>query len=113
MDGVPGSKSLRDAAQKYLQACFSRETAPRASELAQNMGLTPSALTNVFKAVLGVTPSEYLKNARIAEAKRLLATTALSATEIAYRSGFGTRRTFFRAFHRAAGMTPEEFRRAV
>jgi hypothetical protein len=34
----------------------------------------------------------------------------LLPTAIGYRTGFGTRKTFFRLFHDMTGMTPHDFR---
>lgn len=54
--------------------------------------------------------SAYFENARIRRAEELLASSALPIDSIAERAGFGTRVTFFRAFKRSTGMTPDEFR---
>ncbi len=56
--------------------------------------------------------SAYLKRCQLVHAKRLLASSRLSTTRIGYLSGFGTRRTFYRAFRRETGMSPDQFRRS-
>lgn len=99
------------AAQTYVQSCFVRETAPRASELARLLGMTPSQLTRLFRAMLGVAPSTFLKDARLREAQRLLVATDRPLNAIAYRCGFGTRVTFYRGFRKAIGITPAGYRR--
>jgi AraC-like DNA-binding protein len=103
--------ALRRAADAYLAGCFTRQTPPRASELAANLGLSAHHLSRTFRALVGRKLSEYLKDAQIAHAKQLLRSTALPMNEIAYAAGFGTRTTFFRAFRRATGgLTPAQYR---
>jgi AraC-like DNA-binding protein len=41
----------------------------------------------------------------------MLRGTSLSTTAVAYRSGFGTRRTFYRAFRTHTTLTPAQFRK--
>jgi len=96
--------------EHYLSECLAAEDVPRASELAARFGMSPAKLTRTFVRELGLRPATYLKGRQVAYAKQLLLTTALTTTEVGYRSGFGTRATFFRVFRRATGMTPAQFR---
>jgi len=41
----------------------------------------------------------------------MLMASELTTTRIAYLCGFGTRRTFHRAFRRETGMSPAQYRR--
>lgn len=100
----------RVEADRYLHECFARETAPHINELARRLGLSATALSRAFRAEQGVALSPYLKRARVLRAQQLLTTTDLPTASIAYAAGFGTRVTFFRAFRRATGMTPDEYR---
>jgi len=95
----------------YLQRCFDSEESPRVSELAANLGMTRERLSREFIAATGISLSNYLKDQQIVYAQKLLASSHLSTTRIAYRCGFGTRRTFYRAFRRGTGMSPDQFRR--
>jgi AraC-like DNA-binding protein len=74
-------------------------------------GLSPFHFLRSFRAVLGVTPHQYLVRARLRRAVRLLAGGA-PVTEAAYACGFGDLSNFVRTFHRAAGASPRAFRRA-
>ena len=103
-------RRLRDEADRYLAECFAAETPPHINELAVRVGVSPTALSRAFVAEAGVALSRYLKVARVARARQLLATTRLPTAAIAYAAAFGTRVTFFRAFRRATGMTPIEYR---
>ncbi|MFI9415185.1 helix-turn-helix domain-containing protein [Nocardia gamkensis] len=57
------------------------------------------------------SPAAYLRELRLAEAERLLWETPTTIAEIAYRAGFNNVNTFTRAFRRAHGITPREWRR--
>lgn len=102
---------LRETVDRYLQRCFAAEETPRVSELAEQLGVTREKLSREFAAEQGLSPSAYLKRSQIVHAERLLEDSSLSTTRIAYESGFGTRRTFYRAFRRATGMSPDQHRR--
>ena len=99
------------AVAKYVARCVSREDPPRISEFAQQLNLTPEHLSRAFRTEYGVTLSAYMKAQQVRCAARLLRETEMSATRIAYVCGFGTRRTFFRAFRQRTGLSPEEYRR--
>jgi transcriptional regulator GlxA family with amidase domain len=102
--------ALRSAADSYLAVCFDQETPPRAGELAANLAVAAHQLTRTFQQLLRTSPSTYLKNGQVAHAKFLLSVTELSMNEIAYAAAFGTRMSFFRAFRRATGITPAQYR---
>ena len=61
----------------------------------------------------GVTPHQYLVRSRLRRAARLLSERERSVTDIAIDVGFGDLSNFVRTFHRAAGVSPTEFRRAA
>ena len=103
---------LRHSVDRYLRRCFSEEETPRVSELAALLGMTRERLSRDFAAAYGVALSAYLKRRQIRHAQRLLAASDLSTTRIGYLCGFGTRRTFYRAFRRNTGLSPDQYRRA-
>lgn len=81
--------------------------------MASEAGLSPFHFLRLFRAVLGVTPHQYLVRARLRRAARLLADDTLPITDVAYDVGFGDLSNFVRTFHRAAGVSPRAFRRAA
>lgn len=99
------------AVREYVGRCVRHEEAPRISELAQELDVTPEHLSRAFRAEYGVTLSDYMKAQQVHCAARLLRETDLPATRIAYLCGFGTRRTFFRAFRQRMGLSPDAYRR--
>jgi AraC family transcriptional activator FtrA len=95
----------------YLDSCFERESAPRVSEVAKWLGLSRRKLMETFLATVGGRPSEYMKDRQIGAAKLLLAHSDLRVDRVAYATGFGTRRTFFREFRQRTGLSPAAYRK--
>lgn len=105
------ASDLRHAVDHYLRHCFSCEETPRVSELATLLGLSRERLSRDFCMTYGVSLSAYLKRRQIRHAQRLLEASELTTTRIGYLCGFGTRRTFYRAFRRDTGLSPDQYRR--
>ena len=80
---------------------------------AKQAGRSAFHFLRLFSAVLGVTPHQYLLRSRLRRAARLLAEEDIAVTEIAYDVGFGDLSNFVRTFHRAAGVSPMNFRKAA
>jgi transcriptional regulator GlxA family with amidase domain len=100
-----GGLSKVDVA-RYVRACLEEEAVPRVSELAAIHGLSAEYISRAFRARFGMRISDYMKSIQVRAAQRLLQTTDLTTTRIAYRCGFGTRRSFFRTYRRMAGTSP-------
>ena len=81
--------------------------------MAREADLSPFHFLRLFSSTLGVTPHQYLVRSRLRHAARLLADEDRSITEIALHVGFADLSNFVRTFHRAAGVSPREFRRAA
>ena len=80
---------------------------------ASEFGLSAFHFLRLFASVLGVTPHQYLIRSRLRRAARLLVDDTKSITEVALDVGFGDLSNFVRTFHRAAGMSPRQFRQAA
>ncbi len=98
------------AEQILTSDLMNRETI---ADIAGEMGISATSLKNYFRAVYGQNISEYLKEKRIDQAKKLLAETNLSVLDIANRVGFESQSKFTAMFHAAIGLTPTEFRRSI
>jgi AraC-like DNA-binding protein len=83
------------------------------NELAAVAHLSPSRFSHLFKATVGCSPAWWLKQLRLAEARRLLETTTVSVKQVLQATGFRDRSHFCRSFHAMYGCTPCELRRAV
>src|SRR5947209_2836101 len=110
---VRGANVNKVEIARYVIQCMRREDTPRASELAAQCGVTASHLSRTFRARYGFALSDYMKALQVRRAQRLLRTTQMDTTRIAYACGFGTRRTFFRAYRRLTGDSPVTYRRSA
>ena len=76
-------------------------------------GFSAFHFLRIFSRVLGVTPHQYLIRSRLRRAARLLTDRDRSITDIAADVGFADLSNFVRTFHRAAGVSPRQFRNAA
>lgn len=80
------------------------------ANLAQKFFVSPSTLSHEFKKIMGVSVLEYLVSCRHALAKKYLAKSDKSISEISQLCGFGDFANFSRSFRLRFGLTPSEFR---
>lgn len=78
--------------------------------IAREMGVSVRNLYRRIEGSLDQTPSNIIKEYRLATAEHLLTTTKLSIDEIIYKAGFVNRGTFFRCFSAKYGVTPKAYR---
>jgi AraC family transcriptional regulator len=83
------------------------------ADLASIACLSIFHFTRAFAASMGMPPHRYVSRRRLESAKDVIATGRASLAEIALDSRFSSQSSFTRAFRRATGMTPAEYRRAV
>ncbi|MFI6290834.1 helix-turn-helix domain-containing protein [Nonomuraea sp. NPDC050790] len=81
-------------------------------EIADAAGAHPTYAALAFKQALGMSVWQYVTQLRLAHARRLLSGTDWGVDRIAHASGFQTRSSFYRAFRRAHGQSPGEYRSA-
>ncbi len=75
------------------------------------MPMSRTLLMQKFKRHLGRTPLKYINSLRIERVKALLATTDLSVSAIAERSGFEHIEYLSVYFRRSTGLSPSDYRR--
>lgn len=80
------------------------------SHFAESLGVTPTHLSRVCRAVSGRPALDILVDRRHFEACRLLRDTSLPIAEVARQTGFRSAAYFTRAFKSRASMTPSAFR---
>ncbi|MCW7943389.1 AraC family transcriptional regulator [Streptomyces hygroscopicus] len=79
--------------------------------LAARARLSPRHFARAFRAETGTTPGRYVDRIRLEHARRLLEDSADGVEEIARASGYGTPEAMRRAFVKALGAPPAEYRR--
>ena len=80
------------------------------SDYAKTLGVTPTHLSRVARALTGASASRLILERRLLEARRALAYTSMQVAEIAYMLGYSDPAYFARVFARAAGEPPSAFR---
>ncbi|WP_298168939.1 AlkA N-terminal domain-containing protein [Acidithiobacillus sp.] len=81
--------------------------------VAVQLGVSGRHLRRLFVRVLGSTPTALAQTQRILLAKKLIAETGLSMTEVALAAGFGSVRRFNAVMQRHCGCAPSALRHAT
>lgn len=79
-------------------------------DMAEATATSRSGLNRKMKSIIGVTPADFLREARIKRACQLLRTTDAPVADIAYRCGFTDPKYFSKSFKLSQGVTPSEYR---
>jgi len=79
--------------------------------LAEEANVSERHLAQRFDAEIGMTPTEYVTNARVEEAKVLLSQTSQSVTKIALGLGFSSSQYFATIFRSRTGRSPLAYRK--
>ena len=98
-------------AVSYINIHF--RDAPTLSDTAKYLGITPNYLSEEFHRVPGKKYKEYLNDVRLMYAKKLLASSSLSITEICFASGFSSLSNFLRVFKARFGMPPHAMQKQL
>jgi AraC-like DNA-binding protein/mannose-6-phosphate isomerase-like protein (cupin superfamily) len=78
--------------------------------VASALGYSGHYISEVFRKCFGVGIGEYIHTLRLKNAVMMMRDKKLSIEACARESGFGSLRTFYRAFHREFGCSPREYR---
>ena len=105
---LAGGKS--NAVCRYIDRHYSEPLTVQS--IADYMFLSPSHLSRMFKHDTGMTVRAYLNMRRITQAKNRIIQGQDSIKNIYWKCGFEDYSTFYRAFVKYAGMSPDRFRRS-
>jgi len=81
------------------------------TDYANRLGFSPKSITKHFQKMGAKTPSEFIKNRILLEAKRLLIYTDKNVKEIAFELGFNDPAYFTRFFTKAILKSPLQFKK--
>lgn len=95
---------------QYVEKNYSSEIS--LEQVAFVAGYSIYHFTRFFKKNTGITFSQYLSNFRITKAEWELLNDNSNITEIAYKSGFNSTKTFNRVFKEVKGQTPSQYRKS-
>jgi AraC-like DNA-binding protein len=79
-------------------------------DMAEATAMSRSSLNRKMHTLLGVTPADFLREARMKRACELLRTSGQSTSDIAYACGFSDPKYFSKTFKMSQGMSPRSFR---
>jgi AraC-like DNA-binding protein len=80
------------------------------SRVAKELSMPTPVLSRILNQQVGVSFRQLLRNIRIEEAKRVLASGQYSVKEIAAQVGFSDNHYFSRTFRKQTGLSPSEYR---
>lgn len=80
------------------------------SRLAEFTGLNASYLSQLFKKETGTAISDYIRQERIEEAKRLMGLPGITLSDIASRLHFNDQSYFTKVFKKYTGLTPGQYK---
>lgn len=101
-----------DVVLQILDYCLKNYKEPLAvDDVASALNISRSSVSHIFSSRLSISFNDYVNSLRLSDAVKLLKNTTDSVTEIASKVGFGTIRTFNRAFLKQYGMSPTSFRK--
>ena len=104
-----------DASELYVQMALqmimkSYDRKLRIADLAKEIGINRSYLTNIFKKKMNMSPQSFLIAYRLEKAAQLLAESDDTVKAIALSTGYDDCLSFSKAFKQKYHMTPSEFR---
>lgn len=111
--GPARSADRRRAAEAALWIDAHGHQSVSLERVARHVDLSPFHFLRLFAGVLGVTPHQYLVRSRLRRSARLLAGDTRTITSVALDAGFADVSNFVRTFHRAAGLSPRQFRQVA
>lgn len=102
-----------DAMRRVVMHCLNnfKNSALSLENISVELHLSKYYISHIFTNKIKISFNDFINEMRIEEACRLLKSDSkLSATQIAYEVGFGSIRTFNRAFVKFKGISPREFK---
>jgi AraC-like DNA-binding protein len=98
-------------ARAYILEKFSHNISLQ--QLARHCLVSPFHFSRIFKAIMNVSPHQYLTEVRLNHAKILLSTTEQSITDIAFTCGFNSLEHFATAYRYRFHTSPSKFRSLI
>ncbi|MEA5258119.1 ATP-binding protein [Arcicella aquatica] len=76
------------------------------SQLCQEIGMSRSQLFRKMKTLIGVSPSDFIRSYRLAQAKIMLETSSFNISEVAWKTGYKNAGHFSTSFQEEFGFSP-------
>lgn len=82
-------------------------------DIATACAVSRTGLHRKVKHLIGMSPMEFLREARMRKANTLLTNTHKNVSQIAYECGFSDPKYFSKCFKASTGQTPTEYKNAL
>ena len=107
-------KIKRDLIKLLNEQEFYRKTDLRITDVSSELNTNRSYISNIVNLDFGTTFSELINSYRVVYAKKLLQENSLYVLDfIAEESGFASVNSLLRAFKKATGLTPGQYRKTL
>lgn len=100
-----------DRMQKHIALNLDRPIS--LADLADAAGYSPWHSARLFKEYLGKTPFEYIRLLRLTESAKLLGNSKTKVVDVAFDFLFGSHEGFTKAFTKAFGLPPAQYRKEM
>lgn len=111
-----GAPQIADADQemmkkllKFMEERISDEDL-KIEELAEAVNMGRTVFYGKIKALVGMSPSDFLRRLRMQRAEELIVRSKMNFSQIAFNVGFSDPKYFTKCFKKETGMTPSEYR---
>ena len=78
-------------------------------ELSDDMAMSRATLFRKMRSVIGMSPTDFIRNTRLKRAAQLITEGRLSVTEIAYSVGYSSPGHFTKSFKKEFGVLPTQY----
>ena len=115
-DLVGGIKSKEKKEDEFIQNCIKvihekgSDTHFKLDHLAENMNMSRSSLYRRIKEITGMKAVDFMRKGKLQYAAKMLLTTDLTVSEVAFESGFNDTKYFSRCFAKEYGNVPSKFK---
>ncbi len=82
-------------------------------QLAAELNVSKSTMNRKIKAMVGLTPMDFVKNIKLKCACKMLHNPSITVSEVAYAMGFSTPKYFTKCFKDEFGMTPSHYQQSL
>lgn len=82
----------------------------RIEDMADAVGMGRTVFYEKIRQLVGVSPSDFLRQVRMQRAQQLLTKSSMTVSEVAYNIGFTDPKYFTKCFKKQTGLTPSEYR---
>lgn len=111
-EAVQPLRAQADPVAEAVQICLTHFRDPiTIKELAAGCNLSREHFSRIFREKQGIGPASFLRRQRLSAAAEMLQLSRLPLKEVALRTGFYSARHLMKAFSRAYGKTPQQYRR--